>query len=100
MFLDQRHLRTQTGRAGSRHQPSRPRADDNEIISGRRGGVLPIGRVKIGNEASVVSVGRSDQDRLGAHKLWELWLVSLLLIFFSNAFLATRVTNMVTATVA
>src|SRR2546425_4144977 len=102
MFLDQRHLRTQTGRAGSRHQSSRPRTDDNEIISGRRGGVLPIGRVKIGNEAPVVSVGRRDQDRLGvgAHKLCGLPPVSLLLIFFSNAFLATRVTNIVTAIVA
>jgi len=29
-----------------------------------------------------------------------LWLVSLLLIFFSNAFLALRVTNIVTAIVA
>src|SRR5207244_8980413 len=102
MLLDQGNLGAKSRRSGRRHQSSRPRADDNEIISGRRGRVLPIWRVKIGNEAPVVSVGRRDQDRLGvdAHKLWELWLVSLLLIFFSNAFLATRVTNIVTAIVA
>src|SRR5438093_904516 len=102
MLLDQGNLGAKSRRSRRRHQSSRPRADDNEIISRRRGGVLPIGRVKIGNEAPVVSVGRRDQDSLSvdAHKLWELWLVSLLLIFFCNAFLATRVTNIVAAIVA
>src|SRR5437870_6431296 len=102
MLLDQGNRGAKSRRSGRRHQSSRPRTDDNEIISGCRGRVLPVGRVKIGNEAPVVSVGRRDQDRLsvGAHKLWDLWLVSLLLIFFSNAFLATRVTNLVTAIVA
>src|SRR6266699_7214737 len=102
MLLDQGNLGAKSRRSGRRHQSSRPRTDDNEIISGRRGGVLPIGRVKIGNEAPVVSVGRRDQDRLGvgAHKLCGLRQVSALLIFFSNAFLAMRVTNIVTAIAA
>src|SRR5436190_7932312 len=102
MLLDQGNLGAKSRRTGRRHQSSRPRTDDNEIISGRRGRVLPIGRVKIGNEAPVVSVRRRDQDRLGvgAHKLCGLPPVSALLIFFSNAFLATRVTNIVTPIVA
>src|SRR5437867_9490456 len=102
MLLDQGNLGAKSRRSGRRHQPSRPRADDNEIISRRRGGVLPIGRVKIGNEAPVVSVRWRDQDRLrvGAHELCGLRKVSALLILFSNAFLATRVTNIVTVMVA
>src|ERR1044071_5928682 len=102
MLLDQGNLGAKSRRSGRRHESSRPRADDNEIISERSGRVPPIGRVKIGNEAHVVSVGWRDQDRLGvgAHKLCGLPPVSALLIFFSNAFLATRVTNIVTTIVA
>src|SRR5439155_16967988 len=54
MLLDQGNLGAKSRRTGRRHQSSRPRADDNEIISGRRGRVLPIGRVKIGNEAPIL----------------------------------------------
>src|SRR6266511_2635028 len=102
MLLDQGNLGAKSRRTGRRHQSSGPRADDNEIISGRRGRVPPIGRVKIGNEAPVVSVRGCDQDRLGvgAHKLCGLRRVSALLIFFCSAFLATRVTNIVTAILA
>ena len=63
MFLDQRHFRPKACRPGRRHQPSRPRADDDEIVAGRGRGILPIARVDIGNEARVVGVRRRDQDR-------------------------------------
>src|SRR5437870_13857435 len=101
MLLDQGNRGAKSRRSGRRHQSSRPRTDDNEIISRCRGGVLPIGRVKIGNEAPVVSIGRRDQDRLtvAAPNIWALWLVSPLLIFFSNAFLGLRATMIVTAIV-
>src|SRR5213592_2940567 len=102
MLLDEGNLGAKSRCTGRRHQSSGPRADDNEIISGRRGRVLPIGRVKIGNEAPVVNVGRRDQNRLrvGAHKLCGLPPVPALPILFCNAFLATRATNIVTTIVA
>src|SRR5262249_48783421 len=101
MFLDQRHLRSQTGCAGSRHQPSRARADHNEIVNGRRGRVRPIRRVDIGNEALVVRIRRVDQDlRMRAHTDCGLSPFSLPLIFLARALRARRVTNTVTATVA
>src|SRR5882724_11038218 len=101
-LLDQGNLRSETCRACRGYQPSGPRADDDKIVAGRRGGILPIGRVNIGNEARVVRIGRREHDRLrvGAHNPCGLWPVSLLLIFLASAFFASRVTNTVTAMVA
>src|SRR5213075_324007 len=101
MLLDQGNFGAKSRRTSRRYESSRPRTDDNEIISRRRGRVPPIGRVKIGNEAPVVSIGRGDQDGLAvvAHQLCGLPPVSLP-IFFCNAFFATRVMNIVTAIVA
>src|SRR6266404_1256940 len=101
-LLDQRNLRSETCCAGRGYQPSRSRADDDKIVAGRRGGILPIRGMHIGQEAPVVSVRRRDEDRLGVggHKLCGLRLASPLPIFFANALLARRVTNTVTVTVA
>src|SRR5262245_15084585 len=101
MLLDQRHLCPETGCASRRYQPSRPRADDNEIVAGRRCGVLPIRRVDKGNEAHIVRIRRPDQYMgVRAHTACGLSPVSLPLIFRARALRARRVTNTVTATVA
>src|SRR5436190_2791871 len=102
MLLDQGHFCPETGCAGSRYQPSSSSADDDEIIARRRGRVLPIRRVDIGDEARIVRIRRVDQDRLraGAHKVYGFWPGSLALIFFARALRAKRVTKTVTTTVA
>src|SRR5437867_8190435 len=41
-LLDQGNLRSETCCACRSYQPSRPRADDDKIVAGRRGGILPI----------------------------------------------------------
>src|SRR2546425_10316699 len=101
-LLDQGNLRSETCCACRRYQPSRPRADDDKIVAGRRGGILPIRGVNIRHESRIVRVSRFDQDRsqVDAHHLFGVCSVLMLPIFFANALLATRVTNTVTVTVA
>ena len=102
MFFDQGDLRSESCRARGRHQPGRPRADDDEIVARRGGGILPIRGMNIGDQSRVVRVRRFDQDRIArdVHKTFAVCSVPLLPIFFANAFLARRVTNTVTMTVA
>src|SRR5713101_1872234 len=97
-LLDQRNLRSETCCACRGYQPSRPRADDDKIVAGRRGWILPIRGVNISHESRIVRVSRFDQNGLGvgSHNPCGLWLVSLLLIFLASAFFASRVTNTVT----
>ena len=70
--------------------------------AGRRGGILPIRGVNIRQKSRIVRVSQFDQDRSqgDAHQLFGVCSVLLLLIFFAKAFLASRVTNTVTVTVA
>ncbi len=55
-------------------QPGRPRANDDQVVTGRRGRVMPLRRVEIGNEPRIVRVHRRDQDglRVVAHALRPL----------------------------
>src|SRR3989442_15632729 len=99
-LLDQGNLRSETCCACRRYQPSRPRADDHEIVAGRRGGILPIRGVHIGQESRIVRISRFDQDRSQGDAHHCLGFCSVLMIFFASALLARRVTNTVTVTVA
>src|SRR5438552_12686715 len=101
-LLDQGNLRSETCCACRGYQPSRPRADDHEIVAGRWCGIVPIRGVHIGQESRIVRVSRFDQNRSqrDAHHLLGFCSVLVLPIFFANALLARRVTNTVTATVA
>src|SRR6266481_5221715 len=101
-LLDQGNLRSETCCACRGYQPSRPRADDDKIVAGRRGGILPIRGVNIRHESRIVRVSRFDQDRSqgDAHHLFGVCSGLLPPIFFANALLARRVTNTVTMTVA
>src|SRR5262249_55743026 len=56
IFLDQGYLRTETGGPCRRHQPGRPGTNDDQIVAGRRDGVLPIERMATRHEARVVYV--------------------------------------------
>src|SRR5215510_4359734 len=102
IFLDQGYLRTETGGPCRRHQPGRPGTNDDQIVAGRRDGVLPIERMATRHEARVVYVRWLDQNSLRGriHIPSGAGPVSLPVIFFANAFLASRVTNTVTTTVA
>src|SRR5260370_355735 len=102
ILLNERDLRPKSRRPGRGHQPSRPCADHDEIVAGRRGRVPPIRGMKIRDESRIVRVSRPDQDgfRGSAHHIFGVCSVSLLPIFFANAFQARRATNTVTVTVA
>src|SRR5712691_4115966 len=54
--LDQGNLRSETCRAGRGYQPSRPRADDDEIVAGGRVGILPSRGVYIRQKSRVVRI--------------------------------------------
>jgi len=62
-LLDQGNLRSETCCACCGYQPGRPRADDDKIVAGRRGGILPISGVHIGQESRIVRISGFDQDR-------------------------------------
>src|SRR5437867_864914 len=102
VLLNDRNLRPKSRRPGRSHQSGRPRPDDHEIVAGRRGGILPIRGVHIGQESRIVRVSRFDQDRSqgDAHKALGTCTDSSRPIFLANALLARRVTNTVTTTAA
>src|SRR6266567_2781030 len=62
-LLDQGHLRSETCCAGRGYQSSRPRANDDKIVAGGWGGILPIRGVNVRHESRIVRVSRFDQDR-------------------------------------
>src|SRR5439155_6998519 len=101
-LLNERDLRPKSRRPRRSHQSSRPRADDDKIVAGRRGGILPIRGVHIGQESRIVRISRFDQDRSqgDAHKALGTCTDSSRPIFLANALLARRVTNTVTTTAA
>src|SRR5437660_9049560 len=101
VLLNERDLRPKSRRPRRTHQSGRPRPDDHEIVAGRRGGILPIRGVHIGQESRIMRVSRFDQDRSQGDAHIISWGVcSVLMIFFANARLARRVTNTVTVTAA
>jgi hypothetical protein len=57
MAFDQRHFGAQPGRADSRDQARRTAADDDKIVSTRRLGILPVGRMDIGDQPLVGGAG-------------------------------------------
>src|SRR5262249_26438771 len=99
-LFDQRHLRSETGCACRSYQPSRPRADDDEIVALRRGGILPVGGMNVRHESRIVRIRRADQNRLGVDIHKADGPVSLALIFFASVLRARRVTKIDTTTVA
>jgi hypothetical protein len=54
--LHERHLGAQARRAGRRHEPRGPRADDHQVVVRRGLGIHPVGGMDVGNQLHIVDV--------------------------------------------
>src|SRR5580765_3706815 len=74
VLLNESNLGPETSRPRRSHQSGRPRPDDDKIVAGRRGWILPIRGVNIRRESRIVRVSRLDQDRERTliHLFWIL----------------------------
>ena len=60
MFLNERDLRAKASRAHGADQARCAAADDNEVVARGGRGILPVGRVDVGDEFLIVRVPRLD----------------------------------------
>ena len=68
MFLDERDLCAESGRARGADQSCRAAADHDQVVAWRGQGVLPVRRMDVRNELLIVRVPREDAGwRLFSH---------------------------------